>query len=158
VAATGQRDEALRVCRDERLAEARRALGAREMRGAGQATQAAVAGHVARHQEEVRAQLARPHTAQILLPGFALPGRSQAFDRWSDMSAVSRWLQRQMILWRGCAGLAPPPGDHDASRVGRDRVEQLDLHADHGPQAHLLGRGRKSDGAVQALVVGQGDR
>ncbi len=106
----------------------------------------------------MRTQLARPHTPQILFPGCALAGRSQALDGWSDLSAVSRWLQRQVILWRWCASLAPPPWDHDATRVRRDRVEQLDLHADDGPQARLLGRGCKTNRAVQALVVGQGDR
>jgi hypothetical protein len=53
---------------------------------------------------------------------------------------------------------APATWDDQSRGIRRDGVEQLDLHADDWLQANVLGRGRKSDGAVQALVVGQRQR
>lgn len=87
-----------------------------------------------------------------------MSGRSHALDGWSDRPAVSWWLEWQVIGRRGFARFAPPPWEHDATRVGRDRVEQLDFHADDRPQPHLTGCAGKSDSAVEALVVGQGNR
>ena len=87
-----------------------------------------------------------------------MSGRSQALDRWSDRPAVSRWLEWQILRRRWFAGLASPPWQHDSTRVRRDCVEQLDLNADDGAEARLRCRSRKSDRAIQALVVGQSDR
>ena len=106
----------------------------------------------------MRAQLARPHTPQIFFLRDAMPGRSQALDRWSYLSAVSRWFEWQILDWRWFAGLAPPTREHDSTRVRRESVEQLDLHADDGPEARLRCCSRKSNRAIQALVVSQSDR
>ena len=38
----------------------------------------------------------------------------------------------------------------------RRGIRELDLNADHRPQPNLLGRGRKSDNTVEAVVVGDG--
>ena len=76
--------------RQQLVREARRALGAGQVRVAGQAAQAAVAGHVARDQHEVRPQLAGAHAAQVLAPRLAMSRRTQAFDSRLGCLAVSR--------------------------------------------------------------------
>ena len=108
------------LARDEVVGEARHALGAREVRGAGQPAQAAIAGHVARQQDEVRTQLTRSDTAQILAsrltrwPGgrrrsmvgrTARPSAGGSDGTWS--SASSRAFRRRRGGTTSPAGPAP---------------------------------------------------
>jgi hypothetical protein len=51
----------------------------------------------------------------------------------------------------------PAWGDDDGRGIRGDRVRQLDLDADDGMDAGRLGGGRESDGAVEALVVGDAE-
>jgi hypothetical protein len=81
--------------------------------------------------------------------------RSESLDLWPDDSAVDLGLR---LNRRGRLNpLAPASRDDDPIGVRCDRVEQLDLHAHDRVEARLVGRGRETDGAVEALVVGQCD-
>jgi hypothetical protein len=50
----------------------------------------------------------------------------------------------------------PSPRHDNPRRIGHRGIRELDLNADHRPQPNLLGRGRKSDNTVEAVVVGDG--
>ena len=155
VAAPRERDEALRVLREEGLGDRGAALVparlARETsrRGCGSRSRRARAGRGADR---------------------AAPRRS---PRWSSLPAA-RWPGSRARSGRGRAGRPSPdasaapwrPGP--APRSGRQRaapgttmprvrdggVEQLDLDADDRVEAGLLGRRREPDDAVQALAIG----
>ena len=49
-----------------------------------------------------------------------------------------------------------PRWDDHAGRVGDAGVEQLDLRPDDAVEADLLGRAHETDGAVEAVAVGDG--
>ena len=159
VAAARERDEPLGVLGEERLVEPRHGLRPREVRPADEPAEAPIAGGVAGEQDEVRPALRVADPAQVLL------------DR-------ARWPGSRARRGRGRAGrpsTAPAPGSvdgratpprraarragiDDAGRVRDGRVEQLDLDADDRADAgRLRGRG-EADRAVEALVVGDGER
>ena len=111
------------------MGELRRALRPGQLGVARQAAQAAIAGHVAREQHEMRAQLARADAAHVLAPRLAMTRRPQPIDAragprdrrpaGSDWTRFGR-LRARFRLRRGMT---------IAVRVRRDGVEQLDLHA-----------------------------
>ena len=182
VAAARQRDQALRVLREQRVGEPRHPLGAGQVRPADQPAQAPIARRVAREQHEVRPALRLADPAQVLLherrdgraagPARAAAGaagppaaatRATACRRRRAPMPAAGWAARR----RGArapsterpaagrrqprAGTTIPPGSGD------ERVEQLHLEPDDGG-ARLPRRGREPDRAVEALVVGDGER
>ena len=162
--AAGQAQQAVGVAPHELGGEARRALGAREMRRADQPAQAPIAGHVACDQDEVRAELAGPNAAQVLAPLLPVVRRSEAIRHRPDHPAPGRRLGQGRLLARlrlvGRQPMRPlPPATRDdqPGRVGHDRIEQVDLHPDDRPQAGLLRGRRETHCAVEALVIGQRD-
>src|SRR4051794_27345386 len=99
----------------------------------------------------MRPQLASAHATHVLTRGLAMTGRPQAIYLWLGNAAVHLGLR---LNRRGRLDTLPPaPRDDDAVRVGRDRVEELDLDADDRIQAGLVSGRGEPDGSVEALVV-----
>ena len=154
VATAGQGDEPLRLVAQARMGEARRALGPGKLGPASEPAQAAIAGHVARDEHQMRPELARPNAAQVLAHGIAVARRPQPLDLRTNDAAVESRLGRN-DLCGGRGSLAPAPGNDDAVRIRGDGIEQLDFHAHDGVEPCLVrGRG-KADSAIQAQVIGQ---
>ena len=159
LAAAGQRDHALGVLGEQRLAEPRHALGPVEIRAGDEPAQAAIARRVPREQHQVRAALPLADPAQVLLdrapvarqPGAVGPRpRRQALDRRLALGRPPRRRRRLAPLDRRRAGMTMPVG------IGRRRIQELDLDPEHRPQAHRLGRGGEPHHAVQPVVIGDG--
>ena len=74
-AAPGECHQTFRVLGQQRVAEMRHRLGPGQVRAADEPAEAAVAGRVARQQNEMRAALPLPDSTQILLHRVAAPGR-----------------------------------------------------------------------------------
>jgi hypothetical protein len=159
--AARQRHQAVRVPGEQLMGEPWRALGAGQVRVAGEATQAAVAAHVARDQYEVRAQLAGTHATQVLAAWLATARRTQAFDRRLDCLAVGGAVLEQNVRLSTLGATRPLPpsaGDDESCRICGHGIEQLHLHADDGAQACLVSGGGEPDRSVETLVVRQRQR
>ncbi len=156
LATARQPDEALAVRRQQLLAEARPALRPGQVGPRHEPAQAPVARVVTGQQHEMRAARRRPDPPQVRAHDGAMAGQARAVGTRSGRSALAR--DRGRRLERPCpAPTGPPPApgrDHDRGRVGRGRVEQLDLDPDDGVQAGRARRGQEPDGAVQPVVVG----
>ncbi len=147
------------------MGEARHRLGACQVRPAHEAAQAAVTGRVTRQQHEVRAALPFPDAAQILLHRLAMAGEYRALgtrprrqpvggERRDRRQAAARPLVATRR--RGATPRRAPPSPRrqcDSRKIGRRRIRQFDLHADHRPQPRVVRRGRKPHHAVEAVVV-----
>ncbi len=92
--------------------------------------------------------------AQVLLDGLAMTGQAgagRARTSWQALGHVGR---------RGSGGASRAPRapcrDDDPVRVRDGRIEQFDLETDDRMQADGLGRADETDGAVEAVVVRDG--
>jgi hypothetical protein len=112
-----------------------------------------------------------PDTSQILLDGIAMAGETGAVrarpgrQTFSAPRVIGEWLDARRsaaTAWR------PPARHHDSRRIerrcderrcderrcdGGRRVGQFYLYPHDRPQPGLLGRGRKSNHAVEAAVI-----
>ena len=157
LAAAGQRDQPLRVLRQQRLGELRDGLRPGEVRPRHQPAQAPPARRVPGEQQEVRPALRLADSPVVLLHDLAMtrqPGAGRAGP--GGPSPVDR---RRLGDHRWAASRPPgtPRRDHDPRRVRRRGVDELDLDPDHGTQPRRLRGGREADRAVQALVVRDGE-
>ncbi len=154
LAATGKRHQPVRVPGQQLLAEARHGFRAGEVRPTHQAAEAAIAGRVPGQQDEVRAALPLAHAPKILFDRVPMAGEPGAVRAWPGGQAVAPWpFPGEWHRTRQRAAPWPTRRHDDPRRIGRRRVQQLDLDPDDRPQPRLLGRGRKADHAVQAAVV-----
>ncbi len=152
--AARQRDQPLRVLRQQRLGEPRDRLRAGEVRPRHHPAQAPPARRVAGQQHEVRSALRLPDPPVILLhdravtrqPGTVGPGPGgPAGDDDRRLDDHRRPPTRPPRA---------PRRDDDPGRIRHGGIGQLDLDPDHRVQAGRLRGGREPDSAVQALVVG----
>ena len=169
LATSGECHQPVRVLGQKRVTEARHRLRPGEIRPAHQPAEAAIAGRIARQQDEVRATLRFPDTSQILLDGIAMAGQTDAFrarpgrQTLSAPRVIGERLdprQRAATEWRPPARHHDPRRierrrdvHHDARQIGPRRVGQFYLYPDDRPQPCLLSRSRKSDHSVEAAVI-----
>ncbi len=163
VSAPGQGDQPLDVVGQERLAEARHALGPGHVRLRDEATQAAPACRRPGQQDEVRTSRALADPAQVFLDRLAMPGESRAPRSRPGRETIGRaWRRgrRAAPAVRRDPGTPPSPGtarrDHHAIRIRDGRIQQFDLHADDRMQADRLGGADEPDRAVEACVIRDG--
>ena len=157
VPTAGQRDQALGVLGEERLAEARHALRAGQVGARHEPAQAPPADLRAGEQDEVRAADPLPDPAQVLLDRVAMarqPGTGRARAGGQALGRVGR----RPADVRAAGGRAARPAcrDDDPVRVRDGRIEQLDLETDDRVEPDRLGRADEPDRAVQPGVVGDG--
>ena len=120
-----QRDQALRVLGQERLAEAGHALGAGQVRPRHEPAQAPPADLRAGQQDEVRTAGPVPDAAQVLLDRIAMtrkPGTCRAWPGGQTLVDRGRPRTHRLVAGAGAATAWPARPDHDLVRVrdGRD--------------------------------------
>ena len=152
VATTRQRDDALVLLLEQRVAEPRHGLGPGQVRARDEPAQAAPADRAARQQHEVRTACPLADPAHVLLDRIAMPGQLRALGSRAGRSALhDRRLARRGV---GSAASGPTPWrDHDRGGIRHRRVAQLDLRPDDPVQSCLLGGAHEPDGSVQAVAV-----
>ena len=153
----GQRDQALGVLRQQGLFEPGHRLRPGEIRPRHEPAQAAIARRVARQEDEVRSPLPVADPALVLLDGLAMTRQPSPIRTRSIglTLAGSRVLGRRgATRSTPTASKAPARRGDDPLGIGGDRVAQLDLDAEHRPEADLIECAGRPDDAVQALVVG----
>ena len=158
LAAAGQRDQPLRVLRQQRLGEPRDGLRPREVRPRHQPAQAPPARRVPGEQHEVRPALRLADPPVVLLhdrpmagqpgAGRAGPGGPPSVDR---PAARRRPVAGGRAARRRLAGTTIPPGSGAAASTSSISIPIT------GMQPRRLRRGREADRAVQALVVRDGE-
>jgi hypothetical protein len=166
LAAARECHQAFRVLGQKRVAEARHRLRPREIRPTHQPAEAAIAGRIARQQDEVRAALRFSDTSQILLDGIAMAGQTGAVRARPGRQTLTapRVIggrldprQRATAAWRPPRRYRDPRWIErrrdvrqrdERRRDGGRRVGQFYLYPDDRPQPRLLGCGRKSDHSV----------
>ena len=109
----------------------------------------------------MRAALPLPDPPQVLLHRRAVAGQPEPLGPGTRGQAVGGTRARLGGGRAGTpAGPAPhrtPPRHDDPVRVRREGIDELELQPDDRVQAGRLGRGRESDGAVEAAVVSHGE-
>ena len=157
VATARQRDEALGVLGEERLADPRHGLGPGEIGVRQQPAQAPPAGRRPGEQHEMRSARSVADAAEVLLDRVAMAGQSRPLRAGPCRAALVGERQVEGRLPGFAARPPTPTGDHDdAVGIRHGGIPQLDLDADDGMQAGLLGCADESDGTVEAVVVGGG--
>ncbi len=140
------------MLREERLADPGRGLGPRQIGPAHETAQAPVANGVTGEQDEMRAPLGATDAAVVLLHGVPVPGQSGS-ARLGTRREAGPWGWPVGHRCPARSGPSAPGRDHEAVRVRGRGVGQLDLDAEDGAEAGLLGRRRETDHAVQAPVI-----
>ena len=155
VATTRQRNDALVVLGQERLADAGDGLGPGQVGMRQQPAQAPPAHLGADQQHQVRPPGALTDAAEVLLHRIAMPGQSGTVRTRPGGPTLD---DERAVGCQRLPGSSPPTtGRHDhATGIGNGRIDELDLHADDGVEAGVLGRPDEPDRPVQAVVVGGG--
>ena len=133
LAATRERDEALGVGFEQRLGEARYALGPVEIRAGDEAAQAPVARAIPSEQHQARPALALADPAEVLLDHASMPGQASALRARPRRQA----LDRRAGTPSG-APLGAPPGAPPARRL-EHRIAAP--RGGHSTEAEGLSRG-----------------
>ena len=158
VAAAGEGDEVLGVLGQERLAEARHALGPGHVRPRDEPAQAPPPDRGPGEQHEMRPATALADPSQILLDRLAMAGQPHPLRPWPRRHALHDRIGEGRRRCLGSAGPSPRATwrDDDAARIRDGRVQQLDLEPDDRMQADGLGRPDEPDRAVQPGMVRDG--
>ena len=168
VAAARQRDEALGVLGEERLAEPRDGLGAGHVGVRHEPAQAPPADLRRASRTRCGPRIALADPAQVLLDR-RRDGRAAGHATGAGGRAGPRSRRAAGVAGRPGAGrrATTPHVGRSATAVrrggttipsgsGDGRIEQLDLETDDRMEPDRLGRGDEADRAIQAVVVGDG--
>ena len=158
LAAAGQRDHALGVLGEQRLAEPRHALGPVEICAGDEPAQAAIARRVARKQHEMRPALPLADPAQVLLDRAPVARQPGAVRPWSRGQALGRPPAPGRPRGGACRSRPPSAArrDDEPVGIGRRGIQELDLDPEHRPEPHRRCRGGEPHDAVQPVVIGDG--
>ncbi len=158
VAAAGERDEALGVLGQQRLAEPRHRLRAGHVRSRDEPAQAPPPDRGPGEQHEMRAAAALADASQILLDRLAMTGQPLTLGPRPRGDALDDGIGEERCGILRPAGPSPGPArrHHDGARIRHGRVQQLDLQPDDRMQADGLGRPDEADRPVQPGMVGDG--
>ncbi len=159
VATAGQRNQSFRVLGQERLTEARHALGASQVGPRHEPAETPPADLRAGEQDEVWTTGPFADPSQILLDRIAvtrkLSTRRARTDRQALVNLLQPWAPtRPAVAGRAAAWPARP--DHDLLWIRDRRVQQLDLEADHWVDPSGLGGADEADRAVEPGVIRDG--
>ena len=101
-------------------------------------------------------------SAQVRAPRVAMAGRALAVECRPSWLVGRRQVGHQLVgrqqAGRGRGLLAPPARHDNLCRIRYCRIEQVDLESDDRAQAHVVHGAGETNGAVEAQVVGDGQR